>query len=370
MNIAVLGSVFGDEGKARIVHDFSPDHNWVIRWNGGQNAGHTIYRDGKKYVHNLLPSIDFRNSSIKGFLASGMVIDLDHLLFEIKESSKDFPNVGSRIYVDPDTFIVSPEHKEIDKSTNAHIGSTNRGIGPAYSDKINRKGVRIQDLINQNSEKITALKNVGVQFKTVLEMRSEFSKSNLLFEGAQGILLDINHGTYPFVSCSDCTVSGIYCSGFNWVKLNKVYGIAKAYTTRVGNGPFPTEYFNDEAEQLRIKGKEFGATTGRPRRIGAIDLPAMRYAVAKGGIDTLIITKLDVLNGCKTVKVCTEYQSEPVSGSDFFSAEPKYIEMPGWVDSKSSKEINEFINLIEKEVGMSVDYISTGVNPEDLVKRK
>ncbi|CAN5950674.1 unnamed protein product, partial [Sphagnum jensenii] len=292
-NIAVLGAVYGDEGKGSIVHHFSPDYDWVIRYSGGANAGHTIYRDGKKYVHNLLPSVDFRHDKTKAFLGQGMVIDLEKLGEEIFEANKDFKDVGARIYVDPDAFLVLPEHKDEDKKTNGHIGSTNRGIGPAYTSKIGRRGSRVRDFIQKKSNLIRNLSNLGVQFKSVLELKENFLNSSILYEGAQGILLDLNHGSYPYVSCGDCTVAGIYSSGFGFVPPEKVYGVGKAYVTKVGEGPFPTEIFGKEAEELRKIGGEYGATTGRPRRVGWLDLPALRYSIIKGGITHLIITKLD-----------------------------------------------------------------------------
>ncbi len=374
-NIAVLGAVWGDEGKGHITHHFSKDYDWVIRYGGGANAGHTIYRDGVKYVHNLLPSVDFRHSHVKSYLGAGMVIDLEKLLQEITEADKHYPGVGKRIYVDKDAFIVQDKHKEEDKATNAHIGSTNRGIGPAYKDKVGRSGKRIgdcftqgkPDLISGHSNILVDLINKGVIFTHVLELEEVFKNSKILFEGAQGVLLDINHGIYPYVSSSDCCVSGIVSSGFGFVKVDKVYGVAKAYTTKVGEGPFPTEYAGQEAEDLRKRGNEYGATTGRPRRVGCLDLPALRYACKKGGITHLIVTKFDILDGAPKVKICKGYEHQPFCSSDFFDAKPIYDEIPGWENAKKPGALELFLDLVEHATGIEVDYISCGTADADIL---
>lgn len=375
-NIAILGSQNGDEGKGHITHYFSKNYDWVIRFNGGANAGHTIYRSniltGKKtkYIHNLLPSFDWRKKHLRCFLAQGMVIDLEQLYNEIinveKEQDK-FGSIAERVYVDPDAFAVLSEHKEEDIKTNGHIGSTNRGIGPAYKSKISRNGTRIKDLLINKDEFAIKLQEIGVQFKHVLELKKDFLKNKLLFEGAQGIMLDINHGTYPYVSCSDSTVAGIYASGFNFITIDNVYGVAKCYLTRVGEGPFPTELYGEEAEFLRKIGNEYGATTGRPRRIGWFDLPAIKYACDKGGIRELIITKLDILNGMEHVKICAAYDKPPVCPSDFFNTNIQLLKLPGWKDSKNFDETDPFINYISNFSGCPVKYISTGVDDEDII---
>lgn len=209
---------------------------------------------------------------------------------------------------------------------------------------------------------------MGVRFNYVLELYDTLKASKVLFEGAQGILLDLNAGTYPYVSCGDSTLAGIYSSGFGFIAPNKVYGIAKAYSTKVGNGPFPTEYFNEEAEELRSIGNEYGAVSGRPRRVGALDLPALRYAIKRGGLTHLIITKFDILNNYKNIKICNEYDVEPVSGNSFFNAKPKYISLPGWTDASKLDQIKPFIDLIEKETSLKVEYVSVGVHENDLIK--
>lgn len=373
MNIAVLGAAFGDEGKGRIVHDFSVDYDWVIRFNGGANAGHTIYRDEKKYVHNLMPSFDWRSPRPKAYLGSGMVIDLEQLHKEVMALVAIDKRFAERVYVDTDAFVVLAEHKEEDRSTNSHIGSTNRGIGPAYKAKIGRAGTRIIDIISSgnlddhNYRYFSEIKSAGVTFTNVIKMRKEFKNSSIIFEGAQGILLDINHGIYPYVSCSESTIAGIYSSGFNFVTIDKVYGVAKCYSTKVGEGPFPTEITGDLASQLRERGQEYGATTGRPRRVGWLDLPALKYACLKGGITHLIITKFDILNGMSEIPVCTEYAVEPTCPNHFYNTMPKFLNIKGWNDSKTISQILPFINTIEKFTERPVTFVTSGVSSKDMI---
>jgi adenylosuccinate synthase len=370
--IAVLGSQMGDEGKGHVTHHLSKDFDWVIRFSGGANAGHTIYRDGKKYVHNLLPSFDWRYPNAKAFLGAGMVIDLEQLQKEVSalaDTDELKANCG-KIYVDPDAFVVLQNHKDTDRAINAHIGSTNKGIGPAFVDKVGRKGIRIKDLLKEPSTNshVQSLTKMGVHFKHALELRGQMENENLLFEGAQGVMIDLNHGTYPYVSCGDSTVAGVYLSGFAWVRLDRVYGVAKCYMTKVGEGPFPTEMFGEEAQKLRVHGNEYGATTGRPRRLGHIDLPALDYACKKGGITHLIVTKFDILNGMKSVKACVSYQKTPVCPDDFFNAEPAYVDVPGWDDAKDIGQLKSFIDLVESSVGIPIELVSCGVGSDDIMR--
>lgn len=382
-NIAVLGAVYGDEGKGHIVHHLAPDYDWVIRFSGGANAGHTIYRDEVKYVHNLLPSFDWRAPRTKAFLGSGMVIDLEQLRIEVANLWGMDKNYASRIYVDPDAFVVLPKHKEEDKATNGHIGSTNRGIGPAYKDKMSRSGTRIRDLLQLLAKNdvgaipknlfrpgidLWELVEMGVRFEGVLELQQQFKYDKLLFEGAQGILLDINHGIYPYVSCGDATVAGIYACGFSKPDLQTVYGVAKCYSTKVGEGPFPTEILGQEAEDLRKLGNEYGATTGRPRRVGWLDLPALKYACNKGGITNLILTKFDILNGQDSVNVCNAYEDgTPTNYKDFFNAKPKYIKARGWQNARDTEQLIPFIQKVERHTERYVNYVSCGTAATDIV---
>lgn len=368
-NIAILGAMWGDEGKGHITHRLSRDYDWVIRFNGGANAGHTIYRDGVKFVHNLLPSVDFRFPKVKAYLGSGMVIDLKKLYHEVVEANVTYPGVGKRIFVDNDAFLVEDKHKEEDKENNSHIGSTGRGIGPAYRDKISRSGTRVGDTLTQSVLDVKMnLIRLGVTFTTVLEMEDVFKTSNLLFEGAQGVLLDINHGIYPYVSCSDATIGGIIASGFAFAKLDKVYGVAKCYTTKVGEGPFPTELHGEAADDLRKLGNEFGATTGRPRRVGWLDLAALTYACKKGGITHLILTKFDILNGLPKVPVCVAYKKAPTCPADFFNTKTLTTDVKGWTDAKNAAQLEEFIDLVETFTKRPVELISCGIAEQDITE--
>ena len=385
MSIAILGAAWGDEGKGHITHHFSKNYDWVVRFNGGANAGHTIYRNNKKYIHNLLPSVDFRVPTVRSYLGSGMVIDLEKLVQEVNTANEDFPEVGKRIYVDMNAFIVESKHKELDKANNAHIGSTNRGIGPAYMDKIGRRGMRIGDLFSGAADQyycdfISQLVSKGVNFVNLLEVKPDMNPDRILFEGAQGVLLDINHGIYPFVSCSDCTVSGIYANGFHFAPPREVYGVVKCYTTKVGEGPFPTEIFGEEAEKLRELGKEYGATTGRPRRIGWLDLPALKYACDVSGINSLIMTKLDILAGLDKVPVCKTYDQPPVGPKSFFKAQPNYTDLPGWKSASRDYKHEVFcghqkdfepavFNLLKETysiTGRVTSFVSCGTGTKDI----
>jgi adenylosuccinate synthase len=372
-NIAVLGLFFGDEGKGRIVYEMSQNHNFVVRFSGSSNAGHTIYDEGKKIVRRLLPCVNFNVPNTKAFLASGMVINPDDLLKEVKETEGMFPGSAHRIIVDPDAFAILPEHLEEDKQNMIKFGSTGKGVSPAYRDKVNRCGKKIFDILEDNKSLIE-LKQMGVKFQTVLELKSEFELGGILFEGSQAILLDINFGTYPCVTSGDCGIGGIINSGFAFCPLDKVYGVVKAYSTRVGEGPYPTEIFGEEAEKLRERGKEYGAVTGRPRRVGWLDLPAIRYAKSKAGVTDLIVTKLDILDGMDRVPICYYYNNkdiypnEPSSGRDFFTAQANYALIQGWNNSKDINQIKYFIDFIQDNTFLPIRYVSCGVNKEDLVK--
>ncbi len=369
-NIAVLGLALGDEGKARVVNYFAKDYGYIIRFSGSGNAGHTIYHDGKKIIRHLIPSADFSTPRNKAFLGAGMVIHLEDFLKEVLETEEMFPGSAARIIVDPDAFIVYEKHVEEDKANNGHIGSTNKGVTPAYKDKIGRVGTKIRSLIKDNSEIIQALQKLGIQFKHVLELKEEMERSNLLFEGSQSIQLDLNFGTYPFVTSGDCGLGGIFNAGFAFAPPTKVYGIAKGgYITKSGGGigGFPTELPEEEARIIREKGGEIGATTKRPRRIGALDLPALKYSIIKGGITHLILTKLDIMNGQETIKTCYDYGKSIFSGNDFEGVTPHYTNLPGWQDAKDLKQIQPFIKHIEDYTGISVEYISAGVNNDDMI---
>jgi len=373
-NIAVLGAAWGDEAKGRVTHDLAKDFDWVCRFAGGDNVGAMVHRKGKKYIHHLLPVADYEaNPNTKLFLANGMVINLPALIDEINNLSEDYPGCGKNVFIDPDAFVVLPEHIQQDQNTKDYAGrniSTNRGIAQAYTSKVARKGVRVYDLINDNSEIIKALSLLGVKFKTVLQLRKEFETSNLLFEGNQGIMLDLVSGRYPYTTSSDTTVSGIYSSGFHFIKLNKVYGVSKPYLTRSGGKELPTEIYGDEATTLVNMAKEFGNTTGRARGVGHMDLVALKYAALRGGLTNFILTKLDVLNGQQTHKVCISYGKEVYSPNDFTETVPQYINVNGWKDARDINQVRPFIDLIEQYTSIPVEYISCGLSKQDFLKIK
>lgn len=391
MNVAILGLAWGDEAKAAVAHRMAPDFDFVIRTSGGSNCGHTIYDNGKKYVHHLLPCLDFNFKNTKAFLGSGMVVSLEELLAEITEINKSFDSIGNRIIIDPDAFIVTKFHKRMDAQTNSHIGTTNKGIGPTYSDKTARRGIRINHLLRnldctgllshlatleEINEYIAELKTIvsklvdsGVQFIPSLAMKDEFLRSKLLFEGAQGALLSLEHGSFPYVTSSDCTVSGAYASGFNFLKIDKIYGITKCYVTKVGEGPFPTEIFGKACLNLQTKGNEIGSTTGRLRRCGWLDLPALKYACDKSGVTDLIVTKLDILEGMDQVTVCQNYDHEPTSGFDFFEANRHFSSVHGW-KHRYDHNIDKFLTMIESHTGKKVSHYTYGVERRDMIEFK
>lgn len=368
-NIAVFGIQMGDEGKARCVHYLSKDFDYIIRFSGSGNAGHTIYHEGKKIVRHLLPSADFSTPRNKAFLGAGMVIHIPDLVNEVAETEHMFPGSAKRIIVDPDAFVVFKDHIAEDKEKNGHIGSTNKGVTPAYKDKIGRVGTKIRTLLKSGDETLKMLQDMGVQFKHVLELKEQMQRSRLLFEGSQSIQLDLNFGNYPFVTSGDCGLGGIYNAGFAFAPPTKIYGIAKAYITKAGGGigKFTTELPEEEAKIIRERGNEIGATTGRPRRIGAMDFPALKYSIIKGGITHLILTKLDILNGMEKVKVCYDYGKSVVCGNDFEDATPHYTELPGWKNAKNLEEIKPFVKHVQDYMDIPVAYVSAGVSDEDMI---
>ena len=367
-NSAIIGGFFGDEAKARIANWMAKNFRYVVRFSGSSNAGHTFYYNGQKIVRHLLPSVDFSIKEHFAFLGSGMAINPEELIKEIKENEAIFPNIADKIIVDPDAFVITKEHLEEDKINVKTLGSTGKGVSPCYRDRINRKGIRILDLIKDNNENILYLQQMGVQFKHSLELYDDFIKSPILFEGAQSALLDINFGTYPCVTSGDCGVGGIFNAGFAFAMPKEIYGIVKAYATRVGHGPFPTELFGEEAERLRALGLEYGATTGKPRRIGWLDLVALNYVCKKAGLTKLIISKFDILNGMKKVPVCNSYNKQVFCGEDFFDVKPNYINLPGWNDASNVEELKPFIKYIVDYVGLPIKYVSFGTGNEHIAK--
>jgi adenylosuccinate synthase len=387
----VVGAQWGDEGKGKIVDLLSKDAGYVVRYQGGANAGHTLEFDDKKIVLHLIPSGIF-NGDATCVIGNGVVIDPHALIEEIKEVEALGANLKNRLKISNAAHIILPYHQLLDKVKEKHrgddaIGTTGRGIGPAYVSKVSRVGIRMSDLfhpeklkekleqnitdINEALEHIYKQETIDAQpiLDGLLEAADQLCPyitntasllhdaiekgEEILLEGAQGSLLDVDHGTYPYVT-SSCPTAGGACtgSGIPPTAVNKVMGITKAYCTRVGNGPFPTELNDEAGEKLRAEGHEFGATTGRPRRCGWIDLVALKYAVQVNGINELTITKLDVLNNFEEIKLCTGYQIDgnhttifPTDLPDINSIEPKYETMLGW--QKSLENCNSYDELPE-----------------------
>ncbi|RIE16486.1 adenylosuccinate synthase [Candidatus Cryosericum septentrionale] len=404
--VAVVGAQWGDEGKGKVVNYFAKDFEWIVRFAGGANAGHTIYVGDKKYINHLLPCI-LPDGTGRGFLGAGMVVDLEQLVAEVEVLAKDFPGVGTKFAVDPEVFLVLPWHKQQDQLLEAMraepIGTTGRGIGPAYTDKASREGIKLchlfdEKMLTERLENSWVIKQnlyrgqfsmppaelagllmrqrdrlleLGVQVTGAVDMAHIFRSTSVLFEGAQGVLLDLDFGTYPFVTSGSCMAHGVSSVGFSTFELDDVAGVLKAYTTRVGEGPFPSEDDTDVAQGIRERGKEYGATTGRPRRIGWLDLPALRYAAIRSGLTSLVITKADVLNGLKTVRVCTSYRiggvvrDVPSTSHDFFVAEPVYEELPGW---RTTDDVNflKYMTFIEEQVSVPITYISYGPHTDEM----
>ena len=413
-NVVVVGAQWGDEGKGKIVDLLTDEAKCVARFQGGHNAGHTLVIDGKKTVLHLIPSGILRND-VTCLIGNGVVLAPDALMKEIIGLEQNGVPVRERLRLSPACTLILPYHAALDKARElargkAAIGTTGRGIGPAYEDKAARRGVRLGDLLHRErfAEKLAGvmdfhnfvLKNYykveTVDFQKTLDdalLIAEQLKpmiadvaailhdhrrrgENILFEGAQGSLLDIDHGTYPYVTSSNTTAGGTSTgSGFGPLYLDYVLGITKAYTTRVGGGPFPTELFDDTGKHLATKGHEFGSTTGRARRCGWFDAVALRRAVEINSVSGLCLTKLDVLDGLDVVRICTGYRNagglvtvSPSDADSYEGLEPIYEDMPGWQESTIGAQRLEdlpvaarnYIRRLEEAVGAPIDIISTG----------
>ena len=413
-NVVILGSQWGDEGKGKIVDLLTDKASVVARFQGGHNAGHTLVIDGRKTALHLIPSGILR-SHVNCVIGNGVVVAPDALLKEIQMLEERGVKVRGRLKVSGSCPLILPYHIALDQAReaargNAKIGTTGRGIGPAYEDKVARRGLRLSDLANieRFAEKLKEVldyhnfalteyyKADPVDFDQTLALAKEWAQvllpmkadvtkilhdareagENILFEGAQGSLLDIDHGTYPFVTSSNTTAGSTATgSGFGPLYLDYVLGITKAYTTRVGSGPFPTELHCEIGRYLGEKGHEFGTTTGRERRCGWFDAVALRQAVRVNSISGICLTKLDVLDGLDEIKLCIGYQDTdgsdadmPMHADDFESITPIYETMPGWsavtVGVKNLENLPEaaknYIRRIEELVGAPVDVVSTG----------
>ncbi|WP_144721151.1 adenylosuccinate synthase [Agrococcus jejuensis] len=420
--IVILGAQWGDEGKGKATDLLASRTDYVVKFNGGNNAGHTVVVGDEKYALHLLPS-GILTPGVVPVIGNGVVIDLEVLFDELEALSARGVDV-SKLRISANAHIIADYHRTLDKVSERFlgkrsIGTTGRGIGPAYADKINRVGVRVQDLfdpsiLRQKVEGSLDLKNhlltkvynrrqitvdeivddlqsyverlrpmVG---DTALELDQALDRGDIVvFEAGQATMLDIDHGTYPFVTSSSATAGGAATgSGVAPARLDRIIGIVKAYTTRVGSGPFPTELFDEWGERLRATGFEFGTTTGRPRRTGWYDSVITRYAARVNGVTDFVLTKLDVLTGIERIPVCVAYDVDgvrhdemPVSQSDVHHATPIYEEFPGWTEDISGartfddlpKNAQDYVLALEAMSGSRISAIGVGPDREAIVVR-
>ncbi len=413
-NVVVIGTQWGDEGKGKIVDLLTEEVSAVVRFQGGHNAGHTLVIEGEKTVLHVIPSGILR-PGVQCVIGNGVVLEPNALLKEVVALEARGVPVRERLRISPACPLILPHHVQLDLAReeargNQKIGTTGRGIGPAYEDKAARRGLRIGDMfywqefasklsevMEYHNFMLTSYYNKpAVDFQATLDQCAEVAEQikpmvtdvvsllhglreagdNILFEGAQGALLDIDLGTYPYVTSSNTTAGGTAVgSGFGPTYLDYVLGITKAYATRVGSGPFPTELFDEVGQRLAERGHEFGSTTGRPRRCGWFDAVALRQAVQINSISGLCLTKLDVLDGLDTIRICVGYEDPDGAvagarfGSEYYAAvKPVYEDMPGWQESTvgaSSMQAlpvraRDYIARVEEVVGASIDIISTG----------
>lgn len=416
----VLGLQWGDEGKGKIVDVLTPKYDVVARFQGGPNAGHSLEFGGNKYVLNTIPSGIFHEHCIN-IIGNGVVVDPVQLKKEIEKAQTTGVDIRKNLYISEKAHVILPTHRLVDAASEAYkgihkVGSTLRGISPTYQDKIGRSGLRIGDLIGpnfmakyesavSNHKKLLdsfafdyKLSDHESEFFEAVEFLKQFKIVNseyfvndliskgkkVLAEGAQGTLLDIDFGSYPFVTSSN-TITGGACSGLGIApqKINKVFGIFKAYCTRVGNGPFPTEQENETGEMLRKLGHEFGATTGRPRRTGWLDLPTLKYAIMLNGVTDLICTKSDVLSGFNEVQVCDSYKignkitSEIPFNLQDESVIPQYKSFPGWAGDLTKirqyadlpATFQNYMDYVESQIKVPVSIISVGPDREETIQK-
>jgi adenylosuccinate synthase len=417
----LLGLQWGDEGKGKIVDVFAPKYDVVARFQGGPNAGHTLEFDGIKHVLHQIPSGIFREKT-RNVIGNGVVLDPIVFKVEIEKLQKYNLNVKRNLFISKKATLILPTHRLLDQAYEKakgdnKIGSTLKGIGPTYQDKIGRQGLRIGDILAKDFEerfsKLTSihfniLKDHEIEYNWN-ELKSQFldavsflknfnlvdseyflnnelkNGSTVLAEGAQGSLLDIDFGSYPFVTSSSTVTAGA-CTGLGIAphKIGEVYGIFKAYSTRVGSGPFPTELLDEQGELMRKQGKEFGSTTGRPRRCGWIDLPSLKYSIMINGVTQLLMMKADVLDIFSTIKVCTKYQLSDGTITEALPYEfvnqkitPIYEELRGWNTSLSKmtsnsipNELNQYIDFLENNLQIPITLISTGPDRTQTVYRE
>ena len=420
MNIAIIGAQWGDEGKGKVVDLLTPRFSIVARYQGGHNAGHTVYVRGEKFVLHLIPS-GILHPQVTCVIGNGVVVDPQALFREVDGLAAHRIDADGRLLVSEKAHLILPYHRELDVLSEARrgerrIGTTSRGIGPAYEDKIARRGLRVCDLARPQVVEEHVRENVSARNKVILDTELEWRAvlddllalgerlrplsadtsavlvraiergESVLFEGAQGTMLDVDHGTYPFVTSSNASVGGV-CTGLGVPAkaISGVLGVAKAYTTRVGEGPLPTELDGPLGHQLRESGQEYGASTGRPRRCGWYDAVAVRYAARLNGLDALALTKLDVLDGMERLDLCTAYRCGDRVLTDFpadlqvlADCEPIYESIPGW--SEPTKGVRDFASLpsaaqayvraLEQASGVPAAIISTGSDRDDTIVRE
>lgn len=415
---ALLGIVFGDEGKGKVVDVFTPRYDVVARFAGGPNAGHTIIFEGKKFVLRSIPSGIFDEGKLN-IIGNGCVIAPDLFAAEAHELEAAGYDLKSRLHISKRAHLILPTHRVLDRAYEAakgknKVGTTGKGIGPTYSEKASRTGLRVGDMLDNFQEKYDALKvrhmqilsdmhytdfditeeeklwMEGVEYMrqfpltdTEIEInRALEAGKNVLAEGAQGTLLDIDHGTYPFVSSSS-TVCGGVCTGLGVApnRIGEVFGIFKAYSTRVGAGPFPVELFDETGDLIREVGHEYGAVTGRNRRCGWLDLVALKYAIMVNGVTQLIMMKSDVLDGFDTIRVCTAYEKDGVQTTDMpYDTEgwkAVYEDMPGWKtdltqmtsEQQFPQQLRDYISYIEKETATPITIVSVGPDRAQTIMR-
>lgn len=418
MNIVVVGLQWGDEGKGKIIDYFSGGADIIVRFQGGNNAGHTVVVNHKKYIFHLIPSGILREKKVC-VIGNGVVIDPKVLIEEFDLLKKESIDISSeRLKVSLRSHLIMPYHKIMDSLRETKriekIGTTKRGIGPCYADKVSRLGIRVADLIHPREFRLKLKENLrekndlfrkvygvkGFSFKKIYEEYSFYAqrlqpfvcdvveycykqrKKRFLFEGAQGTFLDIDFGTYPFVTSSHTlSANGVLGSGCSFIPIHKVIGVSKAYTTRVGEGPFPTELKGELGVRFREKGKEFGATTKRPRRCGWFDLMLLKRAVVLNNVNEIVLTKLDVLDEFEEIYFCTAYNGkEKRSGIfplDLSEAKPEYGRTKGWMSSIENTRIynqlprqaRKYIEIIERDAGVPISFISVGEVRRAVIKK-
>ncbi len=420
-NVVVIGTQWGDEGKGKIVDLLTDKADAVVRFQGGHNAGHTLVIDGEQTILHLIPSGILR-TNVRCLIGNGVVLSPSALLEELKMLSANGVDAASRLGISESCPVILPYHIALDHAREAArgkkaIGTTGRGIGPCYEDKVSRRGIRLGEMMNeqhfaQRLREVMEYHNFAlehffqqdtVDYQQVLDEALQQAEQiqpliadvthelhqmreggrHIMFEGAQGALLDIDHGTYPYVTSSNTTAAGAASgSGIGPRDIDYVLGIVKAYTTRVGSGPFPTELFDDDGKHLGERGHEFGATTGRQRRCGWLDAVALKRSLQINSVTGLCITKLDVLDGLKTLKICVAYTSNgteitapPVGADRLEKCEPVFIEMPGWQDSTIGAQSYDdlpdaakaYLKKIEALCGVPIDIISTGPDRKETI---